>query len=139
MTANKIENSMVENHVPKIDRPIREEAEEAVRTLLRWAGDDPSRPGLIGTPNRVVRAYEEYFRGYNEDPFELLGRTFDETEGYDEMVVLKDIPFASHCEHHPADGLKHDKVGSSSKGLDKVVPSQRHDTDSVNHDRPQNG
>ena len=62
MTANKIESSVIENHVPQIDRPIREEAEEAVRTLLRWAGDDPSRPGLIGTPNRVVRAYEEYFR-----------------------------------------------------------------------------
>ena len=102
MTANNSESSVIENHVPQIDRPIREEAEEAVRTLLRWAGDDPSRPGLIGTPSRVVRAYEEYFRGYNEDPLELLGRTFDETEGYDEMVVLKDIPFASHCEHHIA-------------------------------------
>ena len=102
MTANNSESSVIENRVPQIDRPIREEAEEAVRTLLRWAGDDPSRPGLIGTPSRVVRAYEEYFRGYNEDPLELLGRTFDETEGYDEMVVLKDIPFASHCEHHIA-------------------------------------
>ena len=102
MTGNKTESLIEENHVPQFDRPIREEAEEAVRTLLRWAGDDPSRPGLMGTPNRVVRAYEEYFRGYNEDPFELLGRTFDETEGYDEMVVLKDIPFASHCEHHIA-------------------------------------
>ena len=102
MTANKTESLLEKNHVPQIDRPSREEAEEAVRILLRWAGDDPSRPGLLGTPNRVVRAYEEYFRGYSEDPFELLGRTFDETEGYDEMVVLKDIPFASHCEHHIA-------------------------------------
>ncbi len=85
-----------------VQRPSREEAEEAVRTLLRWAGDDPARPGLLGTPDRVVRAYEEYFAGYTEDPYELLGRTFDETDGYDEIVVLKDIPFASHCEHHIA-------------------------------------
>ena len=83
-------------------KPSREEAEEAVRTLLRWAGDDPTRPGLLGTPDRVVRAYEEYFQGYNEDPYELLERTFDETDGYDEIVVLKDISFASHCEHHIA-------------------------------------
>jgi len=83
-------------------RPTREEAEEAVRTLLRWAGDDPKREGLLGTPNRVVRAYEEFFSGYTEDPVELLGRTFDETGGYDEMVVLRDIDFFSHCEHHIA-------------------------------------
>jgi GTP cyclohydrolase I len=81
-------------------RPSREEAEEAVRTLIRWAGDDPRREGLLGTPNRVVRAYEEFFSGYQEDPAELLGRTFDETGGYDEMVVLRDIEFFSHCEHH---------------------------------------
>jgi len=81
-------------------RPTREEAEDAVRTLIRWAGDDPTREGLLGTPNRVVRAYEEFFSGYTEDPVELLGRTFDETGGYDEMVVLRDIEFMSHCEHH---------------------------------------
>lgn len=81
-------------------RPSREEAEEAVRTLIRWAGDNPKREGLLGTPNRVVRAYEEFFAGYQEDPSELLGRTFDETGGYDEMVVLRDIEFFSHCEHH---------------------------------------
>jgi len=85
-----------------VTRPSREEAEEAVRTLLRWAGDDPSREGLLGTPNRVVRAYEEFFAGYQEDPSEQLGRTFDETGGYDEMVVLRDIEFFSHCEHHIA-------------------------------------
>ncbi len=85
-----------------VERPAREEAEEAVRTLIRWAGDDPARDGLLGTPDRVVRAYEEYFAGYDEDPEDLLGRTFDETAGYDEIVVLKDIPFASHCEHHIA-------------------------------------
>jgi GTP cyclohydrolase I len=83
-------------------KPSREEAEAAVRTLLQWAGDDPSRDGLIDTPARVVRAYEEYFKGYNEDPEKILGRSFDETEGYDEIVVLKDIYFASHCEHHIA-------------------------------------
>ena len=83
-------------------KPSREEAEAAVRTLLQWAGDDPSRDGLIDTPARVVRAYEEYFSGYDDDPQKILGRSFDETEGYDEVVVLKDIPFASHCEHHIA-------------------------------------
>ncbi|NQV54900.1 MAG: GTP cyclohydrolase I FolE, partial [Rhodospirillales bacterium] len=67
-----------------------------------WAGDDPQRPGLLGTPDRVARAFEEYFAGYGRDPLELLGRTFDETDGYDEIVVLKNIPFASHCEHHMA-------------------------------------
>ena len=83
-------------------RPSREEAEEAVRTLLRWAGDDPTREGLLDTPGRVVRSYEEYFSGYNEDPVEIMKRTFEEVEGYDEMVVLKDIRFESHCEHHIA-------------------------------------
>jgi len=85
-----------------IERPTRKQAEEAVRTLLRWAGDDPSREGLLGTPERVARAYEEWFSGYTEDPRELLQRTFEEIEGYDEMVVLKDIRFESHCEHHMA-------------------------------------
>jgi GTP cyclohydrolase I len=82
--------------------PTRAEAERAVRTLLEWAGDDPEREGLAGTPDRVVRAFEEYFSGYRVDPVELLQRTFEETDGYDEMVVLKDIPFESHCEHHLA-------------------------------------
>lgn len=82
--------------------PSREEAEEAVRTLIRWAGDDPNREGLLGTPERVVRAYEEWFSGYAMDPHEILKRTFEETEGYDEMVVLRDIRFESYCEHHIA-------------------------------------
>jgi GTP cyclohydrolase I len=81
-------------------RPTREEAEDAVRVLLRWAGDDPQREGLIGTPGRVARAYEEFFSGYDEDPAALLRRTFEETDGYDEMVLLRDITFESHCEHH---------------------------------------
>jgi GTP cyclohydrolase I len=83
-------------------RPSREEAEAAVRTLIEWAGDDPTREGLRATPSRVVRSYEEFFNGYDTDPVELLQRTFEETEGYDEMVVLKDIRFESHCEHHMA-------------------------------------
>ncbi len=83
-------------------RPTREEAEQAVRVLLRWTGDDPEREGLLDTPKRVVRAYEEYFRGYSQDPYAILRRTFEETNGYDEMVVLRDIDFRSHCEHHVA-------------------------------------
>ena len=83
-------------------RPSRDEAERAVRTLIQWAGDDPEREGLLDTPARVVRAYEEYFQGYNADPEEILKRTFEEVEGYDEMVLLKDIRFESHCEHHMA-------------------------------------
>ncbi|MBT3550235.1 MAG: GTP cyclohydrolase I FolE [Rhodospirillaceae bacterium] len=106
-------------------KPSREETEEAVRVLLRWAGDDPERPGLLGTPDRVVRAYEEYFQGYSQDPHELLGRTFDETDGYDEIVVLKDIPFASHCEHHiaPIIGKVHVAYLPSSKvvGISKLA------------------
>ncbi len=81
-------------------RPSREEAEAAVQTLIRWAGDDPSREGLIGTPDRVVRAYEEFFAGYDEDPAAILSRTFEEADGYDEMVTLTHIRLESHCEHH---------------------------------------
>ena len=81
-------------------RPSREEAERAVRTLIRWAGDNADREGLVDTPTRVVRAYEEFFSGYGEDPEEVLQRTFEETDGYDEMVVLRDIRLESHCEHH---------------------------------------
>jgi GTP cyclohydrolase I len=81
-------------------KPSRGEAEAAVRTLIRWAGDDPDREGLIDTPGRVVRAYEEFFAGYLQDPREVLARTFSEVEGYDEMIVMNDIRFESHCEHH---------------------------------------
>jgi GTP cyclohydrolase I len=84
----------------RIDRPSRAEAEAAVRTLIRWAGDNPDREGLEDTPKRVVKSYEEFYEGYQQDPEEILRRTFEETEGYDEMVVLKDIEFHSHCEHH---------------------------------------
>ncbi len=81
-------------------RPTRAEAEEAVRTLLRWAGENPGREGLIETPARVVKAYSELFRGYEEDGEEILARVFEEVDGYDDMVLVRDIPFASHCEHH---------------------------------------
>jgi GTP cyclohydrolase I len=84
------------------DKPTRSQAEEAVRTLLRWAGDEPGREGLLGTPARVVRAYEEWFSGYEQDPKSYLSRTFEEVAGYDEIVALRDIPFESHCEHHLA-------------------------------------
>ncbi len=84
------------------DKPTRDEALEAVKTLLRWAGDDPNREGLLATPDRVVRSYDEFFGGYEVDPDEVLQRTFEEVEGYDEIVLLRDISFVSHCEHHMA-------------------------------------
>src|ERR1700689_2755182 len=86
----------------KLVKPSRAEAEAAVRTLVRWAGDDPDREGLRATPGRVVRAYEEWFAGYKDHPRDYLKRTFEETGGYDEVVVLRDIRFESHCEHHMA-------------------------------------
>ncbi|MBV8839933.1 MAG: GTP cyclohydrolase I FolE [Alphaproteobacteria bacterium] len=92
-------------------RPSRAEAEDAVRTLIRWAGDNPARPGMVGTPGRVVRAYEEWFTGYRQDPREYLARTFDEIAGYDEIVALRDIPFESHCEHHLAPIIGRAHVG----------------------------
>lgn len=92
----------LEARAERLQRPSRAEAEAAVRTLLRWIGEDPAREGLRGTPSRVVRAYEEWFGGYAIDPAELLQRTFSEIGGYDEMVVLRDVRFESHCEHHMA-------------------------------------
>lgn len=92
-------------------RPDRDEALAAVRTLLKWAGDDPDREGLLGTPDRVVRAYGEWFGGYAQDPEEVLATTFEETDGYDEMVVLRDIRFVSHCEHHVAPIIGRAHVG----------------------------
>ncbi len=90
-------------------RPSILEAEAAVRTLIRWIGEDPEREGLLGTPNRVVRAYDEHFSGYAQNPGKILRRTFKETEGYDEIVALRAIPFSSHCEHHltPIIGTAH--------------------------------
>jgi GTP cyclohydrolase I len=88
--------------IKSVVRPSRSSAEDAVRTLIRWSGDDPDREGLLGTPARVVRAYEEWFSGYFENPREYLKRTFEEVGGYDEIVVLRNIRFESHCEHHIA-------------------------------------
>lgn len=86
-------------HLPK---PSRDEVEAAFQTIIRWTGDDPARDGLIDTPARVTKAFEEWFRGYGQDPREILKKTFEETDGYDEMIVLRGIPFESHCEHHMA-------------------------------------
>jgi len=94
--------SQIHRVAPSAGRPSQAEAEEAVRTLLAWAGDDPARPGLRDTPARVVRAYSEWFCGYRQDADEILARTFDEVAGYDDIVSLHDIPFESHCEHHMA-------------------------------------
>lgn len=91
--------------------PDREQAMEAVRTLLRWAGDDPEREGLLDTPERVVKAYGDWFSGYTEDPGEYLRRTFEEVANYDEMVVLRDVQFESHCEHHMAPIIGRAHVG----------------------------
>jgi GTP cyclohydrolase I len=92
-----------------VKRPSREEAEEAVRTLIAWAGDDPSREGLLDTPKRVVNAYNEFFSGYNEDPTDVLSRVFEDVKGYDDIVMLRDIDVISHCEHHiiPFIGVAH--------------------------------
>jgi GTP cyclohydrolase I len=92
-------------------KPSRKQAEEAVRTLLLWAGEDTRREGLVDTPARVARAYEDWFSGYKEDPVQFLKRTFEEVEGYDEMIVLRDIAFESHCEHHMAPIIGRAHVG----------------------------
>jgi GTP cyclohydrolase IA len=93
------------------NRPSREEAEKAVRTLLQWAGDNPEREGLIDTPARVAKAFEDWFSGYDQDPEAYLTRTFEEVAGYDDMVILKDIRFESHCEHHLAHIIGRAHVG----------------------------
>jgi GTP cyclohydrolase I len=95
-------SKLIKSGTAEVGKPTRAEAEEAVRTLLRWAGDNPDRDGLHETPSRVVKAYTEYFRGYAQDPAEILKKTFEETEGYDEMIALRGIRFESHCEHHLA-------------------------------------
>ena len=115
------------------DRPTQEDAESAIRTLIRWAGDDPAREGLIDTPSRVARSYLEFFKGYDEDPVAMLTRTFEEVEGYDEIVLLKHIRLESHCEHHmvPIIGhahvayLPHRRVVGISK-LARVVDAYAH-------------
>lgn len=98
MTSSKL--SIASDHIATNETPSREEAEEAVRTLIRWAGDNPTREGLVDTPKRVVNSYREFYAGYSVNPEEILERTFEETEGYDEMIVLRDIRVESYCEHH---------------------------------------
>ena len=109
----------------KARRPSRKQAEAAVETLLLWAGEDPRREGLIDTPKRVAKAYEDWFGGYREDPVKFLQRTFEEVEGYDEMIVLRDITFESHCEHHmaPIIGVAHVGYLPSNKvvGISKLA------------------
>ena len=111
--------------LPTDSRPNRREVEEAVRTLIRWAGDDPTRDGLHDTPDRVARSFEEFFSGYTVDPVSLLQRTFEETEGYDEIVMLRDILFESHCEHHilPIIGKAHIAYMPASRvvGISKLA------------------
>jgi GTP cyclohydrolase I len=106
-------------------KPGRKQAEEAIRTLLLWAGEDPRREGLVDTPKRVVSAYEDWFGGYKEDPVRFLKRTFEEVDGYDEMIVLRDIAFESHCEHHMAPIIGHAHVGylpnSKVVGISKLA------------------
>jgi GTP cyclohydrolase I len=108
-----------------VARPSREEAEEAVRTLLRWAGENPSREGLLGTPKRVVKAYGEFFHGYNEDPAAVLDRVFEEVAGYDDMVLVRDIHFSSHCEHHMVPFVGHAHIAyypsEGVVGLSKIA------------------
>jgi GTP cyclohydrolase IA len=102
MTLARINGGLAAKSVARTIRPSREEAEQAVSTLIRWAGDDPDRQGLSATPARVARAYEEWFAGYGEDPDQLLQQTFEEVAGYDERVLMRNIHFVSHCEHHLA-------------------------------------
>jgi GTP cyclohydrolase I len=106
---SKVRDLALVVEAPLVVRPSQAEAEDAVRTLIRWAGDDPTREGLLGTPDRVVRSYREFFAGYEQDPEEVLARTFEEIEGYDDMVVLRGIRFESYCEHHmvPIIGVAH--------------------------------
>ena len=107
------------------NKPTKEEAKEAVKTLIKWAGDDPTREGLLETPNRVAKSYQDFFSGYDEDPREILSKKFREVEGYDEMIVLKDIRLESHCEHHmvPFIGTAHVGYlpGKKIVGLSKLA------------------
>ena len=109
----------------KARKPSRKQAEEAIHTLLLWAGEDPRSEGLLDTPRRVARAYEDWFSGYKDDPVTYLQRTFEEVEGYDEMIVLRDIPFESHCEHHMAPIIGKAHVGYLPSNKVEVSASWR--------------
>lgn len=109
----------------KINKPTREQAEQAVRTLIAWAGDNPNREGLLETPKRVINAYQDFFSGYNEDPIKILGKTFEEIESYDDIVLIKNIRLESHCEHHmvPFLGVAHVAYLPNKKvvGISKIA------------------
>ena len=128
----------------KVKRPSQEEAEAAVRVLLAWAGDDPAREGLLDTPRRVTKAFNEYFSGYHEDPAETLSRTFTEVGGYDDIVMLRDIEFTSHCEHHIAPFVGRAHVAylayRTGRGHFQAGPRRRNfcppPANPGNHDRP---
>ena len=111
-----MKSKLITTPEPVLVRPSRAEAEQAVRTLLLWAGDNPERDGLRETPARVVRSYEEFYKGYEQDPEAILMKTFEEIEGYDEMIVLRKIRFESHCEHHLAPIIGHAWVGYIPNG-----------------------
>ena len=131
VTRNIMDMKVDPNNVHKINekketnRPSKEEAMKAVKTLISWAGDNPSREGLIDTPKRVVEAYEEFFSGYNEDPYKVLDKTFSDVEGYDDIVFLRDINIETHCEHHivPILGVAHVAYLPNEKvvGLSKLA------------------
>lgn len=119
----------IKNKTPRktsaVKKPTREQAEDAVRTLIRWAGDNPSREGMLDTPKRVIKSYDEFFKGYTQDPAKILSTTFEDVEGYDEMIVLRDITFESYCEHHmvPFTGKAHVAYIPSTRvvGLSKLA------------------
>ena len=108
---------------PRAKPPVPQHVQDAIRTLIEWTGDDPSREGLLDTPKRVARAWKEYCVGYEEDPAQHLGRVFEEVGGYDEVVLLKDIPFQSHCEHHMAPIIGKAAIASAACALPLRVES----------------
>jgi len=125
MTTYNIRDVKAARHQTEKAAPTQQEAEEAVRTLIAWIGDDPTREGLLGTPRRVIKAYDDFFGGYDQDPEEILSRTFEDVGGYDDIVLLRDITVESHCEHHmvPFHGVAHIAYIPKNKvvGISKIA------------------